>query len=312
MSMLSGELLNAFLIEGELVSLSGLMILGGLLLFAAMLYAAVRELRSAYAEQGRRFSRCMLTGREAAGRLLEHLGLPADRMDDGAKMDHYDILRRRVRLRTESSVSSSVAALAIAAHEVGHAEQFAKGYWAARATRLLLVLLVLGSAPVLAYPFVVAIAGGGDVNLTGLIALGVLVALLRLPFTIALERDATRRAKRVLAETSLADATEQEGIDRLLRAGFRTHVALGIGLVLLIGACSATMWVIERGFDEQPIRGVHVAALNETGPSAPPLQPRGISPEQPFAESFYPFAAAAISVVVVGWAFSGRKRDLPR
>ena len=76
-----------------------------------------------------------------------------------------------MKLRTESSVSSSVAALAIAAHEVGHAEQFAKGYWAARATRCLLVLLVLGGGVLFVYPFAAIIAGTGEVNLTRLVAL---------------------------------------------------------------------------------------------------------------------------------------------
>src|SRR5262245_58433582 len=105
--MLSGELLKAFSIEGWLVQFSGPMLLVGLLVFAAMLYVAVRELRSAYTQQARRFSRCRLTGRMIASHLLEHLGLPANRIDDGAKIDHYDVWRHRVRLRTESSVSSS-------------------------------------------------------------------------------------------------------------------------------------------------------------------------------------------------------------
>jgi Zn-dependent membrane protease YugP/Flp pilus assembly protein TadD len=308
MSMPFGELLQALSIDAGLGSFGGLVILGSLLLFAAMLYAAVRELRSAYVQQGRRFSRCRLTGRVVAGRLLEHLGLPPERIDDGAKMDHYDMWRRRVRLRTESSVSSSVAALAIAAHEVGHAEQFSKGYWAARATRLLLILLVIGAVPLLAYPFAVNLAGGSDANLTGLVALGAIAAVLRLPFTIALELDATRRAKRLLAETSLADASEQAGIARLLRAGFLTHVALGVGLVVLISACTATMWVVESGCDARAITSVRVAAREEVGRNAARLPQPAIAPEQPVAEYAYPTAAIGVSVVLVWWAFRGRPR----
>ena len=78
--------------------------------------------------------------------------------------------RHRVKLRTESSVSSTVAALAIAAHEVGHAEQFATGYWAARATQCLLILLVLGGGVLFVYPFAAVIGGTGEVNLTLLVA----------------------------------------------------------------------------------------------------------------------------------------------
>ena len=125
---------------------------------------------------------CRLTGREVAGRLLERIGLTFVAVDDGAPLDHYDHLRRRVKLRTESSVSSSVAALAIAAHEVGHAEQFATGYWAARATRGLVVLLVFGEAVLLVYPFASTIAGASAVNLTWGTSLIALFALVRAPW----------------------------------------------------------------------------------------------------------------------------------
>jgi Zn-dependent membrane protease YugP len=152
--MISDTLFDAIVSDGGLNLLGQVLIFGSVALVAAMLYAAVRGMRRAYLQQGRRFSRCRLTGHEATRRLLEHVGLSADRVDAGAKIDHYDVWRNRVRLRTESSVSSSVAALAIAAHEVGHAEQFAKGYWAAYATRGLLVLLVLSAVILFVYPFV--------------------------------------------------------------------------------------------------------------------------------------------------------------
>src|SRR5262245_36222583 len=148
------ELVELLSNDDWLTLVSQLLLLGSAVIFAAMLYAAVRSLRSIYYQQGRRFSRCRLTGREVVGRLLDHLGLPSNCIDDGAVIDHYDYLRQRVKLRTESSVSSSVAALAIAAHEVGHAEQFAKGYWAAYATRALRWLLILGATVLFIYPFV--------------------------------------------------------------------------------------------------------------------------------------------------------------
>ena len=247
--MISSSLQHATLFSGELISFGQLLVFVSVVIYVAMLYAAIRHLRSIYVQQGRRFSRCRLTGREVVGRLLEHVSLPSDQIDDGAQIDHYDIWRRRVKLRTESSVSSSVAALAIAAHEVGHAEQFATGYWAARATRCLLILLLLGGGLLFIYPFAAVFAGSGEVKLTRLIALLVVLPVLRLPVAIALECDATRRAKRLLSETRLADVTEEEGISDLLRAAFRTHLAFGVGLVLLVSACVATMSLIESGLN---------------------------------------------------------------
>src|SRR5688572_363941 len=104
--MISTSLLADFTTPSPLALVSGLLILGGLALLGTMLYAAIRAMRSAYIQQGRRFSRCRLTGREAVGRFLAHVGLPPETIEEGAKIDHYDQLRRRVKLRTESSVSS--------------------------------------------------------------------------------------------------------------------------------------------------------------------------------------------------------------
>jgi Zn-dependent membrane protease YugP len=233
--------------HGWLALVSILLIVGGLALLAAIANATMRSLRMAHDEQEQKLSQCGLTGRAAAGRLLAHVGLSSDCIEEGAKIDHYDQLHKRLRLRTQSCVSSSVAALAVAAHEVGHAEQFTRGYWAAHATRCLLVLFVAGAAVLFVYPFATTIAGTGEVNLTSLLVLLALVAVLRLPLTFALELDATRRGLRLLGETSLAHEIEQEGIAHMLRAGFRVHVVISLAIVLLIGAGVAVMWLVENG-----------------------------------------------------------------
>jgi tetratricopeptide (TPR) repeat protein len=307
-AMISMRLLADFTTLGPLALVSGLLILGGLAFFAMSLYAAIRAMHAAYLEQGRRFSRCRLTGREAVGRLLTHVGLPSDAIEVGAKIDHYDQLRRRVKLRTESSVASSVAALAIAAHEVGHAEQFAKGYWAARATSCLLVLAVAGAAVLLVYPFANAAFGAGDVNLTSLVALAALVALLRLPFALALERDATRRGERLLRETNLAHETEQEGIAHFLRTGFRVHVLGGVAIVLLIGAGVGIMWLVENGLSSPTLTDVQVAVESAPAPGQPLLQIDAINVDEGYA---YPIAALIVAIATVWWAFSGKSRKTP-
>jgi uncharacterized protein len=304
--MISDELLETLSADDWLTVLGQLLIVGSAALFAAMLYLAVRRLRSVYACEGRRFSRCRLTGREAVARLLEHLGLASNGIEDGAAIDHYDDRRRRVKLRTESSVSSSVAALAIAAHEVGHAEQFAAGYWAARAMGGLRVLLILSAVVLLVYPISAIIASSGDVNLTRLIALITIVPLLRLPVTMALELDASKRAKRLLNETGLAHATEHEGIAKLLRAAFFTHLALGMGLILLIGACAATMWLVESVLDTPAMSITHVAVSNATQQSGPPQ----IEAIPVTGLDFLPLTAFAVAVATVWWAFSGGKRKV--
>jgi Zn-dependent membrane protease YugP len=290
---------------------SQLLILGSLAVVATIVYAARRGFRSAYSRQGRRFSRCRLTGREAVRLLLEHLGLPSDNVEDGARIDHYDLWRRRVKLRTESSVSSSVAALAIAAHEVGHAEQFARGYWAARATRWLLILLVASAAVLFVYPFAAPLAGAGEANLTRLIALLTIFPVLRLPITMALERDATRRAKRLLNETKLADPAEQAGIAELLAAAFRTHLAFSLGLVLMVGACAAVMSIVESGLSMPLAMNMQVAVASEFNGSGK-LPPIGsITPPESYGLYAYQLVMISFSVVLVYWAFRSKTRKAP-
>lgn len=302
------ELVEQLSNDDWLTLLSQLLLLGSAVIFAAMLYVAVRSLRSVYYQQGRRFSRCRLTGREVVGRLLDHLGLPSNSVDDGAVIDHYDYLRRRIKLRTESCVSSSVAALAIAAHEVGHADQFAKGYWAAHATRAVRWLLILGATVLFVYPFVAVIAFGSDVNLTRLVALIAIVPLLRLPVMIALELDASKRATRLLDETGLADASEHDGIAQLFRAGFRTHLAAGTGLVLLVVAGAATMWLVENTLDMPVVTGVQVALPNESPPNGPFLP---VEPIRLDELTYFPLATLVIAMALVAWALSGQKAKAP-
>jgi tetratricopeptide (TPR) repeat protein len=60
---------------------------------------------------------------------------------------------------------------------------------------------------------------------TGVLVASALVVVLQLPISLPLERDATRRAKRLAKQAGLLAAHEEASFDRLLHAGWRTHVA---------------------------------------------------------------------------------------
>jgi tetratricopeptide (TPR) repeat protein len=123
-----------------------------------------------------------------------------------------------------------------------------------------------------------------------------------------LERDANKRAVRILSETNLAHETEREGIAHLLRAGFRTHVVFSIALVLMIGAGAGVMWLVESGLDSPRLIGVQIAVGSETkaGEPPPPVDATGVG--EGFA---YPLAALAVAVGTIWWAFSGKARKAP-
>jgi Zn-dependent membrane protease YugP len=81
-----------------------------------------------------RFSRVAnsrgLTGAEVARAILDAHGLTHVRVEPvpGALTDHYDPQAKAVRLSEPNYASPSLAALAVAAHEVGHAVQDKEGY----------------------------------------------------------------------------------------------------------------------------------------------------------------------------------------
>jgi Zn-dependent membrane protease YugP/tetratricopeptide (TPR) repeat protein len=166
-----------------------------------------------------------LTGQALARRLLDAEGLSDVPVVRSGKISHYRPWRRRVCLNPAAFDVVSLPATAVAAHEVGHAHQFARGYLPARLWLLLwpifIVLAVAGIA-VLASD----VGGPGSVNLgiLTLIPAFVVVQVLMLN-SLFLEHDASRRAKKLVQEAGLITAGEERGFDLLLKTAFRMHLA---------------------------------------------------------------------------------------
>ncbi|MDQ7793665.1 MAG: zinc metallopeptidase [bacterium] len=98
----------------------------------AMVFAmyAQAKVNGAYARASRLAPRSRLTGSQLARRVLDETGLPEVKVQrtDRHLGDHYDPARRVVRLSPAVHDQPSLAALGIAAHEVGHALQHHAGY----------------------------------------------------------------------------------------------------------------------------------------------------------------------------------------
>jgi Zn-dependent membrane protease YugP len=166
-----------------------------------------------------------LSGAAAARYILDKAGLQDVPIEptQGELSDHYDPGDRTVHLSAEVYHSRSIAAVGIAAHEVGHAIQHAHGYLplvirniAVPAARfgpmLFIVLVILG-----------AIMHSGNLILLGLAAYAGIVVfqLVNLP----VEFDASNRAKRVLSELNIVDADGAAGVRDVLNAAGWTYVA---------------------------------------------------------------------------------------
>jgi Zn-dependent membrane protease YugP len=149
----------------------------------------------------------------------------------GQLTDHYDPRSHTVRMSDGVARRPSVAAMAIVAHELGHAQQHENNSFLIT-MRNVLVPAVKFSSP-LAY---VCIFFGFLFNLSGLVTLGIVfygVMVLFTLVTLPVEFDASRRGLRLLDQSGLMQAdTDRQGSSQVLRAAALTYVAAAVTAVL--------------------------------------------------------------------------------
>ena len=189
---------------------------------------------SAYSKWGRVPVRSGLTGAQAAQRLITSGGLQRayrSAASAGNLTDNYDPRDKVLHLSQNVANNASVAAVAVAAHELGHAMQDADDYFPLRFRAALVPAVNIGS-----WLGWIMIFAGLLLRLTNLAWLGVLVfsggALFALA-TLPVELNASARAKRLLADTGIvAGQDEQAGVNSVLNAAALTYVA-GLAAAIL-------------------------------------------------------------------------------
>jgi Zn-dependent membrane protease YugP len=189
------------------------------------------------------------TGGEAARELLDAVALPKVRTEVTEKGDHYDPIEKVVRLSKENFHGRSLTALAVAAHEVGHAIQDADGF-AALHLRTHLVRWVgpiekIGAGAMMAAPIAAAVLGAPRLGVLAffggmlVLASGVVVHALTLPT----ELDASfRRALPLVRARGLLREDDMPRARTLLTAAALTYVAAALASLLNI----ARWWAILR------------------------------------------------------------------
>jgi Zn-dependent membrane protease YugP len=189
--------------------------------------------QSAYKKWSQVPARSRLTGAEAAQRLINAGGLYGVQVDaiGGNLTDNYDPRDKTLHLSSGVYQSSSVAALAIAAHELGHAMQDKEDYLPLRLRAAMVPAVNVGS-----YLGWILIMIGLLLRLTNIAWLGVLVFSAGVVFALAtlpVELNASARAKRLLAETGIIRGEdEQRGVNSVLNAAALTYVAALVTAVL--------------------------------------------------------------------------------
>jgi len=188
---------------------------------------------SAYNKWSRIRNQRNMTGKEAVSRLVRSAGLVNIRVESatGRLSDHYDPRNKILRLSQSVAETPSVAALAIAAHELGHAQQDESGYVPLKFRAALVPMVNIGS-----YLGWILILAGLFFNYLDLAWIGVaffsggaLFALATLP----VELDASARARRMLTESGIiTDPTEERGVRTVLNAAALTYIAALVQAVM--------------------------------------------------------------------------------
>jgi Zn-dependent membrane protease YugP len=189
--------------------------------------------RSSYNKWSRVRASSGLTGAQAAQRLISTGNLYGVQVaaTQGQLSDHYDPRNKTLFLSQGVYSSPSVAAVAVAAHELGHAMQDAEEYFPMKVRSLLVPVVNIGSN--LGW---ILIMLGLFLRITNLAWLGVLVfsggALFALA-TIPVEFNASARAKELLYATGIIQTEEERrGVNSVLNAAALTYVAGLITAVL--------------------------------------------------------------------------------
>ncbi len=170
-------------------------------------------------------NRRMHTGEQVARRILDMNGLNNVSIHpvNGNLTDHYNPATNTVNLSETVYSSNSVAALGVAAHEVGHAIQHAKGYVPIRIRNAVLPVAQIGST---AAPYLALL--GFVLGIEFLVSFGIMlfsaVVLFQL-VTLPVEFNASRRALDMLGDYGLLDSDEMPMTKKVLRAAAMTYLA---------------------------------------------------------------------------------------
>jgi len=176
-----------------------------------------------------------LTGAGAAQAVLDNAGVNGVRIEriQGSLTDHFDPRDNVIRLSDDVYGTPSVAAVGVAAHEAGHAIQYAHSYFPMKIRSAIIPMTNVGSK--LSMPLILI---GLFLNMTGLINVGIIlfgaVVLFQL-VTLPVECNASRRAISILDKSGILVKEEVPASRKVLTAAALTYVgALAVSLAQLI------------------------------------------------------------------------------
>ena len=214
-----------------------------ILLIPAIIFTvyAQNKVKSTYATYSRIPTRKNITGGQVARMILDNNGMGHVPIEvvQGNLTDNYDPTKDVMHLSEGTYSSSSVASVAVAAHESGHAMQDGTNYGFLKLRIALVPAVNVVSAfsmPIIMIGIILILAGQGTGTM--LFNVGVImfaVVVLFHTITLPVEYDASKRAMQQLTELDIVEGNEIRGAQKVLSAAALTYVgALAVSLVMLI------------------------------------------------------------------------------
>lgn len=193
--------------------------------------------RSSYSKYSKRASASGMTGAQVARTILDRNGLQNVRVEPvpGTLTDHYDPRSKVVRLSEGNFGRNSVAAVSVAAHEVGHAIQDATGYLPMKARAGLFPIVAFSSQAWLLLFIAGIFMGVGTATGSFFVQLAVILFGAVLAFhvvTLPVEVNASTRAYGLLTRYGILSHTEAGGTKRVLTAAACTYIAAALTALL--------------------------------------------------------------------------------
>ena len=205
-----------------------------IILIPAIIFSIVAQImvKSAFSEYSKVRNSRGLTGADAAREILDRNGLTNVRIEhiSGSLTDHYDPRANVIRLSDDVYGSATVAAVGVAAHEAGHAVQYAEGYYPIKIRNAIIPVTRFGSS--LSTPLVIfGLVLSWDFLITAGILLFCAVVLFQ-AITLPVEFNASGRALKTLRSSHFLEDDEMKGVRSVLTAAAMTYVAAMLSALL--------------------------------------------------------------------------------
>lgn len=210
------------------------------------LYAQFK-VKSTYKKYAQVAARNGMTGAEVARMILDHHGLYDVRVvpTQGVLSDHYNPATKTVALSEANYYESSLAGIAVAAHEVGHAMQHAQAYSFLTLRSKLVPVANISSNASWIFVIIGIVAQSTNLLLVGivLLAAGVLFQVVTLP----VEFDASKRAMQEVTSLGIIGPDEERPASKVLSAAAMTYVAAAAVAILEL----VRLLLIFKGMNEE-------------------------------------------------------------